>query len=229
MVHTGFSCKRLCFLYQKLFLFFSHLATKEHVFTLSSPCAEVWRSWVRNDTDKDFWFFCRLNFLWAINLSSLFLFTDEIISPIPLIVCQNYQLTPFWCSKFFFSDGPTHHFENDEHRWVQPILYILFILRSLPHLLELDQICSASRDNSIFYLGFLMKALKILPICRKVHGKWRRSSCHCMSIIHIFHVDRVSCHDPWLLICCINVTSLWPSCVGRHVTSDRCSLGIWFG
>lgn len=38
-------------------MFFSYLATKEHFFTLSSTCAKVWRSWVRNDTDKDFWFF----------------------------------------------------------------------------------------------------------------------------------------------------------------------------
>lgn len=95
--HTGFSCKSLCFLCQWLYLFFSYLATKEHYCTLSSTCAKVWRSWVRNDTDRDFWIFCRLNFLRAINLSSSFLFADEIITRIPLIVCQNYQLTSFWC------------------------------------------------------------------------------------------------------------------------------------
>lgn len=100
--HTGFSCKSLFFLCQYACLFFSSSATKEHFFTLSSTCAEVWRSWVRNDTDKDFWFFCRLNFLRAINLPSSFLFTDEIITLIPLIGCQNYQSTAFWCWWLFF-------------------------------------------------------------------------------------------------------------------------------
>lgn len=33
----------------------------------------------------------------------------------------------------FFSQGSSHRFENDERRWVQPILYILFILWFLCH------------------------------------------------------------------------------------------------
>lgn len=182
---------------------------------------------MRNDTDKDFWFFCRLNFLRAINLSSSFLFSDEIITLIPLIVCQNYQLTAIWCCRLFF----WWFLPPLWKRWAQMsrnhfINFIYFVVSA--SCAEPDQICIANSDNSAFILDS-DESVENPLILWKVHSKWRSSCCHCMSIIHIFYVARVSRRDPWLLICCSKLTSLWPSWLGRSVTSDRCSLGIWFG
>ena len=167
-------------------LFFSYLATDERRFTLSQTCAKVWRSRARNDTDKDFWFFCRLNFLRAINLSSSFLLADEMIALIPLIVCQNYQSTSFWCWwlfslwwihpplwKWWAQMTPTHF-----------IHFIYFVVSS--SCAEPDQICAANRDNSTFISVSDERIENPLIRC-KVHGKWRRSCCRCMSIMHIFY------------------------------------------
>lgn len=169
---------------------------------------KFWRSCVRNDT-KTFFFSVVWTFLEAINLSSLFLCTDEIIMLVTLIVCQNYLLTAFWCW-WLFCDGSSHLFEKEEHRWVQLILYIWinlcdYVMSDL-YGAVLSLYCQFRQKH--FYLGFWWQQWKIFEIIySKVHSKW----CHCMSIIHILYLDGASRQNPWLLICCSNVTSHWPS------------------
>lgn len=83
-----------------VFLIFGHKrAFLDFVFSMIWSLEVMSKEWHR----QRFWVFSAVwTFLWAINLSSLFLCTDEIITLTLLMVCQNYQSTSFWCWWLFF-------------------------------------------------------------------------------------------------------------------------------